>query len=57
MLKEEVKVCYMWKGSEGREHNLNKRLVEKISNICMISSIEEETTIIQSYSKDLLDIF
>ena len=52
-----MKVCYMWKGSEGREHNLNKRLVEKISNICMISSIEEETTIIQSYSKDLLDIF
>lgn len=32
-------------------------MVEKIANICMISTLEEENTVIQNYSKDLLDIF
>jgi hypothetical protein len=32
-------------------------MIEKIGNICMISTQEEENTVIQNYSKDLLDIF
>jgi hypothetical protein len=32
-------------------------MIEKIANICMISTLEEENTVIQNYSKDLLDIF
>ena len=32
-------------------------MIEKIANISMISILEEENTVIQNYSKDLLDVF
>lgn len=49
----------MWQkeNCESKVNEINKRLIEKIISISIISTLEEEeVSLIQNYSKDLLDI-
>jgi hypothetical protein len=36
---------------------MSRKIVEKMGSITLLSPLEEETSIIQNYAKDLLDIF
>lgn len=52
-----ISLCYVWKKSKDNEMNeISNKLIKKIANIAMISSGEEEISIIQNYSKDLLEL-
>lgn len=54
-----VRQYYLWKRKEGQAGPLqmSRKIVEKMGSITQLSSLEEETSIIQNYAKDLLDIF
>ena len=53
-----MKALIVWKSLSNKYmiSNINKKILEKIVNVCLISTFEEENSVIQNYSKDLLDI-
>ena len=58
-MKENTKfsLCYAWKCHENEPSRaITSKIVQKIATIAMISTSEEETSLIKKYSKELIEV-